>query len=167
VIHAHPNLLDLRKNAGNISCFVHAWYLVSHCIRMTLRTKCLMTIPLSGSIKYDGANEYRIAGLMKKDFYNCATHPPHCFGKVVLYDHVNSFRNTTLCIRFWRRTYHLHLQGWRINQAKHYHEAHSKQLITVHYITEIRTLHNHRCDNLRFYTSQKLYHVKKVDPVIN
>jgi hypothetical protein len=63
--------------------------------------------------------------------------------------------------RCFRGTYRFHLQGWRVHQARNQHEADSKQnsktpvdcqQTTWRYIPQDRTLHNHRCENLKSYT---------------
>jgi hypothetical protein len=59
--------------------------------------------------------------------------------------------------RFWR-TYHLHLQCWRISTARS-QQASSTDLLHFHpatrrYIPEERTLHTHSCESLRAYVSK-------------
>jgi hypothetical protein len=59
--------------------------------------------------------------------------------------------------RFWR-TYHLHLQSWRVSTARS-QQASSIALLHFHpitqrYIPEKRTLHTHSCESLRAYVSK-------------
>jgi hypothetical protein len=58
-------------------------------------------------------------------------------------------------------TYRLHLQGWRLSQARNHHEAGSKQRpspsqmlvnfqwTTCHFVPKDRTLPNHCCENVK------------------
>jgi hypothetical protein len=64
------------------------------------------------------------------------------------------FWDITLCSplrvnRCFGRTYCLHLQARKINWARNQIDS---QRSTLRYIPEDGTLHNHRCENLKFYT---------------